>query len=450
MFITKKHIPRRTLLRGAGAVLGLPLLDAMLPAATALAQTAAVPPRRFFAGFVPHGAAPGYWVPEQEGPLPGELPYIWKPLEPYRDSLTVLSGLHATSSEPPPGETGADHWVAAAFLSALKPKKTAGADVRAGHTIDQIIAGKIGQETLLPSVEMSVEDPGSGSSNCGEGYSCVYTNTISWASPTTPLPMELNPQVVFERMFGSGSTPEQRVARRERNQSILDSINGKLANLRREISIPDRSRLDSFTENVREIERRLEVAARATTAAPEDFAVPPGIPQSFDDHIKLMFDLLALAYQADITRVGTLLFARDLTNRRFPDSESPRMSFHGGSHHGEAPEIIANFSKINHYHVKMLAYFVEKLANTEDGDGGTLLDNSLLLYGSNMGNPNQHLHYDVPHVLLGGNGGRMAGGRHLAYPRKTISTGNLLLSLLDQFDIHLESFGDSTGRLENV
>lgn len=261
MFITKKHIQRRTLLKGAGAALGLPLLDAMIPAGTALAQTAAVPPQRFFGGFVPHGAAPGYWVPEQAGALPAELPFIWRPLQPYRDSLTILTGLHSTSSEPPPGETGADHWVAAAFLSAEKPKKTAGADVYAGHTIDQIIAEKIGRETLLPSVEMSVEDPGSGSSNCGEGYSCVYTNTIAWASPTTPLPMELNPQVVFERMFGSGSTPEQRVARRERNQSILDSINGKISSLRREISVPDRSRLDSFTENVREIERRLTIAA---------------------------------------------------------------------------------------------------------------------------------------------------------------------------------------------
>ena len=449
MFISKKHIPRRTLLKGAGVALGLPLLDSMLPAATALAQTAAVPPRRFFAGFVPHGAAPGYWVPEKEGALPADLPFNWKPLEPYRDSLTILTGLHSTSSEPPPGETGADHWVAAAFLSAEKPKKTAGADVRAGHTIDQIIAEKIGQETLLPSVEMSVEDPGSGASNCGEGYSCVYTNTISWASATTPLPMELNPQVVFERMFGSGSTPEQRIARRERNQSILDSINDKIGHLRREISVPDRSRLDSFTENVREIERRLTIAASATTAAPEDFAVPPGIPQSFDEHIKLMFDLLALGFQADITRVGTLLFARDLTNRRYPECAAPNQSFHGVSHHGENPALIEQLSKINQYHVSMLAYLAEKLANTEEGDG-TLLDHSLLLYGSNMGNPNQHLHYDVPHVLIGGNNGRLKGGRHIAYPTKTISTGNLLLSLLDQFDIHLDSFGDSTGRLENI
>ena len=449
MFITKKHIDRRTLLKGAGVALGLPLLDAMFPAATALAQAAAAPPRRFFAGFVPHGAAPGYWVPEKEGALPAELPFLWKPLEPYRKSLTVLTGLHATSSEPPPGETGADHWVAAAFLCADKPKKTAGADVRAGHTIDQIIAEEIGRETLLPSVEMSVEDPGSGSSNCGEGYSCVYTNTIAWSSPTTPLPMELNPQVVFERMFGSGSTAEQRAARRERNQSILDSINGKIAGLRGGISAPDRSRLDSFTENVREIERRLQIAAKATTAAPEDFAVPPGIPQSFDEHIKLMFDLLALAYQADLTRVGTLLFARDLTGRRYPESAAPNSGFHGVSHHGEDPALIKELSKINQYHVEMLAYFADRLAKTEEADG-TLLDHSLLLYGSNMGNPNQHLHYDVPHVILGGNHGMMNGNRHLAYPTKTVSTGNLLLSLLDQFGIQRESIGDSTGRLANL
>lgn len=448
-FLTKKHINRRALLRGSGVTLAMPLLDAMIPAATALAQTAAVPPQRFFAGFVPHGAAPGYWVPDTVGPLAAELPFVWKPLEPFRDHLTIMSGLHATSSEPPPGETGADHWVAAAFLCANKPRKTAGADVYAGLTIDQMIAQKIGRETLLPSLEISVEDPGSGSSNCGEGYSCVYTNTIAWASPTTPLPMELNPQVVFERMFGSGSSPEERVARRERNQSILDSITGKLSDLRREISVPDRARLDSFTENVREIERRLQISANLTTAAPEDFYVPPGIPQSFDEHIKLMFDLLALSYQADITRVGTMLFARDLTGRVYPESAAPTLGFHGGSHHGEDPGLIEELSRVNQYHVKMLAYFADKLARTEDGDG-SLLDHSLLLYGSNMGNPNQHHHYDVPHILLGGNNGRLQGGRHLAYPTKTVSTGNLLLSLLDQFDIHQESFGDSTGRLENI
>jgi hypothetical protein len=449
MIITKKHISRRNMLRGAGVALGLPLLDAMIPAATVLAQTAAVTPSRFFAGFVPHGAAPGFWVPEKTGALAAELPFIWKPLEPFREHVTIMTGLHSTSAEPPPGETGADHWVAAAFLCADKPRKTAGADVYAGKTIDQIIAENIGRQSLLPSLEMSVEDPGSGSSNCGEGYSCVYTNTIAWSSPTTPLPMELNPQVVFERMFGSGSTPEQRVARRERNQSILDSITGKISSMRQEISVPDRHRLDSFTENVREIERRLQIAASATTAAPEDFDVPPGIPQSFDEHIKLMFDLQALAWQADITRVGTMLLARDLTGRVYPESAAPTLGFHGGSHHGEDPARIEEFSRINQYHVKMLAYFVDKLAKTEDGDG-SLLDHSLLLYGSNMGNPNQHFHYDVPHVLIGGNNGKMKGGRHLAYPSKTVPTGNLLLSILDQFDIHQDSIGDSTGRLDNL
>jgi hypothetical protein len=444
MFITRKHISRRALLRGAGTALALPLLDAMTPAMTAEAKA----PARFFGGFVPHGAAPGYWIPEQAGALGAELPFIWKPLEPHRQHLNILTGLHSRSAEPPPGETGADHWVAAAFLCADKPRKTAGADVYAGQTIDQIIAAKHGQGTLLPSVEISVEDPGSGSSNCGEGYSCVYTNTIAWSSPTTPLPMELNPQVVFERMFGSGSTAEQRALRRARNQSILDSVNDKIKGVRSEISAPDRARLDAFTENVREIERRLQLAASATTAAPEDFSVPPGIPQSFEQHIKIMFDLLALAYQADITRVGTMLFARDLTGRTYPESGSTA-GFHGLSHHGEDPNLIAQLSKINQYHVKMLAYFVDKLASTNDGDG-SLLDHSLLLYGSNMGNPNQHVHYDVPHVLIGGNHGRLKGGRHLAFPTKQVPTGNLLLSLLDQFDIERDQFGDSTGHLPGL
>ena len=449
MFITKKHIARRAFLRGAGITLGLPLLDAMIPAATALAKTAAVPPPRFFGAFVPHGAAPGYWVPEKEGTLAAELPFNWKPLEPFKKHLTIMSGLHSTSAEPPPGETGADHWVAAAFLSADKPRKTAGADVYAGRTIDQIIAEKYGKETLLPSLEMTVEDPGSGSSNCGEGYSCVYTNTIAWASPTTPLPMELNPQVVFERMFGSGSTAEQRVQRRKRNQSILDSVTGKISSFRKEISSPDRARLDAFTENVREIERRLQIASGTSAAAPENFAIPPGIPQSFDEHIKLMFDLVTLGYQADITRVSTMLMARDLTGRVYPESESPTLGFHSASHHGEDPSLIDKLSKINQYHVKMLAYFADKLAKTEDGDG-SLLDHSLLLYGSNMGNPNQHFHYDVPHVLLGGNNGKLKGNRHLKYATKTVPTGNLLLSVLDQFDIHQDHIGDSKGRLENI
>ncbi len=447
MFLTKKHISRRTVLRGAGAVLSLPFLDAMVPAATALAQTAASPKPRFVGCFVPHGMAPGYWVPKTEGPLVGELPYNWTPLEPFRNQTVILSGLHSRSAEPPPGVTGADHWVASAFLCANKPKKTAGADVYNGTTIDQIIAQKIGQENLMPSMQLAVEDPGANSSNCGEGYSCTYTNTISWSSPTSPLPMELNPQVVFERMFGDGSTPEQRAARRKRDQSILDSMTSSLARLRKDVSASDRQRLDEYAQNVDEIERRLQIAMKASTVAPENMAVPVGVPQTFDEHIKLQFDLLALAFQADITRVGTLLFARDLTGRTYPESEAPTAGFHGVSHHGEDPRRIAELAKINVYHVKMIAHLADRLSKTMDGDG-TLLDHSLILYGSNMGNSNQHVHYDVPHVLVGGLNGKLKGGRHIAYPSKTVPTGNLLLSILDKYDIHQESLGDSTGRLE--
>ncbi len=393
--------------------------------------------------------APGYWVPDAEGALAAELPFNWKPLEPFRNQTVIFSGLHSRSAEPPPGATGADHWVAAAFLCANKPKKTAGADVYAGTTIDQIIAQKIGTENLMPSMQLAVEDPGANSSNCGEGYSCTYTNTISWSSPTQPLPMELNPQVVFERMFGDGSTVEQRAKRRKRDGSILDSLTGSLSRLRNESSTADRAVINDYTENVREIERRLQIAMKASTVAPTDMSVPVGVPQTFDEHIKLQFDLMALAFQADITRVGTLLFARDLTGRTYPESESPTSGFHGVSHHGENPKIIAQLSKINQYHVKMLAHLIDKLAKTNDGDG-TLLDHSLVLYGSNMGNSNQHVHYDVPHVLVGGLNGRLKGGRHIAYPTRTIPTGNLLLTVLDKFDIHQDSIGDSTGRLETV
>jgi hypothetical protein len=254
---------------------------------------------------------------------------------------------------------------------------------------------------------------------------------------------------VFERMFGDGSTIEQRAARRKRDQSILDSLTGSLSRLRSEVGPEDRSRLDEYTEDVREIERRLQIAMKASTVAPTDMSVPVGVPQTYDEHIKLQFDLLALAFKADITRVGTLLFARDLTVKTYPACEAPTVGFHGASHHGEDPRRIAELSKINQYHVKMLAHLIANLAKTQDGDG-TLLDHSLVLYGSNMGNSNQHVHYDVPHVLIGGLNGKLKGGRHLAYPTKTIPTGNLLLTLLDKFDIHQDSIGDSTGRLETL
>src|SRR6516162_6031843 len=267
MFITKKHISRRTVLKGVGAALALPFLDAMVPAATAMAQTAAAPKPRFVGLFVPHGMAPGYWVPEKEG-TDFDFKFCFKPLEPFREYVTLMSGLHSRSAEPPPGVTGADHWVAAAFLCANKPKKTAGADVYAGTTIDQMIAQKHGQDTLMPSMQLAMEDPGANSTNCGEGYSCVYTNTISWQEPTRPMPMEINPQVVFERMFGDGSSPELRKARRERQASILDSVSGSLSELMPQVPHADRVRLEQYADDVREIERRLQIAGKASTEVP--------------------------------------------------------------------------------------------------------------------------------------------------------------------------------------
>jgi hypothetical protein len=466
MFLTKRHIPRRTFLRSAGVTLALPLLEGMVPAGTILAQTAARPKNRFVGIFFPHGMAPGYWEPEKEGALPEKLPYIVEPLEKVKDQTVIVSGLWSKSAEPPEGTTGSDHWVAAAFLTAIKPRKTAGSDATVGSpTIDQIIAQKIGQDTLLPSLQLAVEDPNSSSSNCGEGYSCSYTNSISWVAlptpesgaipQTSPLPMELNPQVVFERLFGSGATPEVRAARMRQSRSILDSLLGELASLRKNLGAGDRRTVNQYTDEIREIERRIQLAAKASTDVPE-LDLPPGIPEQFDDHIRLHCDLTALALRADITRVATLLGARDLTSRIYPFPKSDlfpaggvSVSFHGGSHHQDDPAQINRYAQLNRYHVSTLAYFAQKLRSTPDGDG-TLLDHSLILYGSNMGNSNQHQHYDVPHILVGGVNGQLEGGRHLAFERKTVTTGNLLLSILEMYGIHQDKQGDSTGRLEKL
>ena len=465
MFITKKHIPRRTFLRGAGVTLALPLLDSMIPAQTPLSKTAAVPKTRFTGIFVPHGMAPGYWIPDSPTLVSGKMPSIMQPLDRVvgdggklvRESLlnqsVVISGLWSKSAEPPPGVTGADHWVAAAFLAGEKPKKATGSDIHNGVTIDQLIAQKIGQESLLPSLQQAIEDPGANSSNCGEGYSCAYTNSISWAATNLPLPMELNPQVVFERLFGDvqAKTNEERAARREQDRSILDSITGSLASFKRSLPANDRQRVEEYADSVREIERRLEIAKKATGAMEnhEGIVVPAGVPDSFDEHLKMQFDLQRLAYQGDITRVSTLLYARDLTGRSFPASGT-NTSFHGGSHHAENPDRILDYSKINRYHVDCLAYFLDKLRNTPDGDG-TLLDHSLVLYGTNMGDSNQHLHYDVPYILAGGASGQLKGGRHLSFPTKTVTTANLLLSVLNMFGVRQDKIGDdSTGPLAGL
>jgi hypothetical protein len=466
-FVTKRHIPRRVFLQGAGVTLALPLLEAMSPARTLFAQTAAaqtVP--RFVGVFFPHGMAPGHWEPKAEGALPDKLPYILESLEPVKDRTTVMTGLWSKSAEPPEGTTGSDHWVAAAFLTAIKPRKTAGSDATVGSpTIDQIIASKIGTSTLLPSLQLAVEDPNSSSSNCGEGYSCSYTNSISWVGlptpkeehvmRTAPLPMELNPQVVFERLFGSTGTPEERASRLRQRRSILDSITSELSRLKRDVGPSDQQTINQYTDEIREIERRIELASKASNEVP-DLDLPPGIPDQFDDHIKIHFDLLALAFKADITRVATLLGARDLTSRVFPFPRSPlfpeggvSVSFHGGSHHQEDPNNIQRYAHLNRYHVSTLAYFAEKLKSIPDGDG-TLLDRALIMYGTNMGNSNQHQHFDVPHILVGGANGKLKGNRHLAYERKTETTGNLLLSILDMFGIEKDVQGDSTGRLPKL
>jgi hypothetical protein len=446
VFVTNRRLARRTFLRGLGTTLALPFLESMLPAIGGRAYAQQIVPTRFLGAFVPHGVAPGHWIPEKS--TPGfEFPFVYQPLEPFRKHVVLTSGLWSQSSENPPGVTGADHFVAAAYLSAVKPRKTTGADIEAGTTIDQVIARQIGKNTLLPSLQLGLEDPGANSTNCGEGYSCVYTNTVSWQSPTRPLPMEINPQVVFERMFGDGSSPELRRARRERQSSILDSVTDSLSDLMPQVSHVDRVRLEQYTEDVREIERRMTIAAKASTEVP-NFAAPYGVPESFHEHIQIQFDLLALAFQADITRVATVLYARDLTGRVYPESGTD-ISFHGGSHHAEDPGRIAQFARLNRYHVQMLGYLLKKLSGLTEGDG-TLLDHSLLLYGSNMGNSNQHLHYDVPHILVGGASGKLRGDRYLAYPSRTVPTGNLLLSILDMFDVRADAFGDSTGRLAGI
>ncbi len=445
-FLTNRKLPRRTFLRGMGATLALPFLESMLPARGATAAQAKVLPTRFVGAFVPHGAAPGYWVPESTSPG-FKFPFIYEPLEPFRKQVIITSGMWSKSSENPPGVTGADHFVAAAYLTGEKPKKTTGADIYVGTSIDQVIAQKIGKDTLLPSLQLGLEDPGANSTNCGEGYSCAYTNTISWQAPDRPMPMEINPQTVFERMFGDGSSPELRKARRERQASILDSVNEALNELLPEVTHTDRVRLEQYADDVREIERRLQIAAKASSEVP-NVAVPYGVPESFHEHIQIQWELLALAFQADITRVATVLYARDLTGRVYPESGTD-ISFHGGSHHAEDPGRVAQYARLNRYHVQMLSYLVKKLSEIKEGDG-TLLDRSLILYGSNMGNSNQHLHYDVPHVLVGGASGKMKGDKHIAVASRTVPTGNLLLSILDKFDVGVESFGDSTGRLQGV
>ena len=435
----KQALARRTFLRGMGVTLALPLLDAMIPAGTALAQTAASPKTRFCGIYVPHGATMDKWTPASEG-TGFAFTETLKPLEKFRDRLNVLSNLAHPMAGGKGSDAGADHARSApVFLSGASPQR---GSVQAGRTLDQALAERIGQDTPLPSLELSLEEV---ALNCGSGYGCAYLNTISWRTPTVPLPMENNPQVVFERLFGDGTTATQRLTRKQQDKSILDSITDKISRLDGGLNSGDRARLDEYLENVREIERRIQKATQQSANNPDLPTAPVGIPDSFDDHIKLMYDLQVLAYQTDITRVSTLMYARDLSGASYPGS-GVRDGFHTASHHSNLRARMDVFSQINRYHVEMLGYFLDKLRNTPDGDGN-MLDHSVVLYGSSMSNGNQHDHDPLPILVAGGASGQLKGDRHLVFPAHT-PMSNLMMAVLDKFGVHQDSFGDSSGMLD--
>ena len=435
-FLTKSHLSRRTFLRGAGVTLALPLLESMVPAAATLAQGAAASPRtRLGCIYIPHGTIIAKWKPATDG-AGFQLTEILQPLQPVFDHINIVSNLSHQNAYGS-GATANHNRAAACFLSGALAET--GAQPHLGVTLDQVVAKKIGQETPLPSLELMIE---SNSVNCGDGLSCEYRDTISWQGPTSPLPMQNNPQVVFERLFGDGNSMEQRKARRDESLSLLDSVLGEANSLRRTLPSYDQARLDQYLSDVREIERRIQKAGQQIS---EDLDVPPaptGVPTDVEAHIKLMFDLQALAWQADITRVSTFLVAKELSNAVYPKS-TVRDAFHILSHHSNIKENIERFAVLNRYHVGLLVYFLNKLKSTPDGDG-TLLDHAVVLYGSGLGDGNQHDHRDLPVILAGGASGRLKGGRHINNPKDT-PMSNLLLATLHLFDVDVDKFGDSSG-----
>jgi hypothetical protein len=444
MFITKKHVARRTFLRGVGVTLALPLLDSMIPAQTPLRKTAAGPVKRFVGIWHPHGAAPGYWSPLQEG-ANFEFSFITKPLEPFRDRVVLITGLDMTDAMATKEEPGGDHARGAVLLSGARPRRNA-VSPYLGITIDQVIANKYGKDTILSSLQVGVEDTGN-FGNCNWGYSCAYTNCISWTSPTEPLPTEVNPRVAFERLFGDGASTEERRTGRKQNASILDSVTHEIAFFKKDLGAGDRTRLDTYFENIREIERRINIAMASTVKEPSQ-EIPFGLPENKHLHYRLMYDLIALAFEGDITRSATYMLGKDLSGASFPESGFTG-GWHGTSHHGDKPENIANYAKMNRYHVQNLAYFVDKLKKIPDGDG-TVLDHVLIYKGSNMGNSHRHAHEKVPVILVGGVDGTFKGNRHIVYPDNTQRASNLLLTILQKYGIERDSFGSSTGPLPGV
>ena len=438
-FIFKKHLSRRTLLRGLGVSLSLPLLDSMVPAQTPLAKTAANAKSRLSCIYVPHGATMYKWTPEAEG-TGFQFTETLSPLEKYRERINIISNLAHPLAGGVGSDAGADHARSAAvYLSGSHPEKES---VHVGVTVDQLAAQHIGQDTPLPSLELSIEDV---ALSCGSGYACAYSNTISWKTSTVPLPMENNPQVVFEKLFGDGSTNEDRAARKQESRGMLDSVMGQIASLQKDLAPADRTRLNEYLDDVREIERRIQKAERQTKTDLQIPESPVGVPESFDEHFKIMFDLQVLAFKAGITRVATMMYARDTSGAVYPTS-GVRDGFHVASHHSNVRASMDKFALINRYHVQMLAYFLEKLRATPDGDG-TLLDHSMILYGSGMSNGNQHDHDPLPVLLAGGAAGQLKGGRHLKFPEHT-PMSNLLLAMLDKLGVEQERFGDSSEKLE--
>ncbi len=441
MFISKKFIPRRTFLRGAGITLGLPLLDSMVPAQTPVSKTAAVPVRRFLGIWHPHGAAPGYWSPVQEGPN-FEFSFITKPLEPFRNRLTLISGMDMPESMATTDEPGGDHARGAALFSGMRPRRNA-VSPYLGVSMDQLIARKYGQDTILESIQLGVEEDGN-FGNCNWGYSCAYSNSVSWTSPTQPLPTEVNPRIAFERLFGDGASPQERRTGRRQNASILDSVMQEIAFFKKPLGAGDRSRLDTYLENIREIERRIKIAMEKTIKEPSE-EIPFGLPENKLTHYRLMYDLLALAFEGDLTRSATYMLGKDLSGASFPESGF-NGGWHGSSHHGDKPENVANYAKMNRYHVQNLAYFADKLNKIPDGDGGSILDHILIYKGSNMGNSHRHAHVKVPIILLGGLDGNFKGNRHIVYPDNTERTSNMLLSVLHKYGIDKFPAYDASGR----
>jgi hypothetical protein len=436
MFITKRSLSRRTMLRGMGATLALPFLDAMVPAATALAKTAAQPAPRFGAVFVPMGERPSHWTPATTG-AGFEFSPILKPIERFRDSLVVVSNL-----DRPPGGT---HAVSTStWLTGAAPKRTEAEDFYAGISLDQVAAGLIGKDTVFPSIEIATEDQAGYIGACDVGYSCAYMSTISWKGPTTPLPMEINPRVVFERMFGRPGTPEDRLARMQADQSILDSVRQDVASLQRGLGARDRGRLNEYLDHVREIEARIQRAERQATTEIKVPDAPVGVPVSFEEHVGVMFELMAVAYEADLTRVFTFMMNREASQVVFPNL-GINEPWHHTSHHGNEPEKLAALVKINTWQIELFGRFLDRLQSTPDGDG-SLLDHSMILWGSGMSDSNTHSALDVPLLLAGKGNGRMKGDRHLVAPKGT-QLANAMLDLAQKWGAEIDRFGVSTGRM---